>query len=148
MPMTQEEICSLLPHAGSMCLIGHVQSWNEEQIICLADSHRAPGHPLLEDGRLSAIHAVEYGAQAMGIHRGLLAYQDPASHCPNGYIAAIRGLRLHRRYLHDLASPLTIKANHLGDQGGSFVYAIEVLAENTAVLEARITIMTQSGNAP
>lgn len=148
MLLRAEDICGLLPHTGRMCLIERILSWDEEGIVCLTGSHRLLDHPLREQGALSAIHAVEYGAQAMGIHRGLRARQTDGRPDPKGYIAAIRGLHLHRRDLHDLAGPLTIEARRLGGQGSSFVYAIRVHADTIPVLEARITVMTQTENEP
>jgi len=141
--LTQEDIRGLVPHAGRMCLVEEVLEWDDARIVCRSDTHRAPDHPLSEQGKLSAIHAVEYGAQAMAIHAALLARQQGIAPKLGGYIAAIRGLQLHRRYVHDLGAMLTIQATRLGGEGGNFIYAIQVDAGDEPVLEARVTVMAQ-----
>ncbi|MEX0606434.1 MAG: 3-hydroxylacyl-ACP dehydratase, partial [Halofilum sp. (in: g-proteobacteria)] len=67
------EICALLPHAGHMCLLEHVEDWNEERLRAVTVSHRLPHHPLAREGGVSGVHALEYGAQAMAVHAALLA---------------------------------------------------------------------------
>ena len=68
---------TLLPHAGRMRLIDRIVSYDEQRIVCESDSHRAPDHPLADGGALSIICGLEYGAQVMAIHGGLLAAAQP-----------------------------------------------------------------------
>lgn len=148
MILDQESIRALVPHSGSMCLIERVLAWDDAQILCETNTHRAPGHPLAEGGRLAAIHAVEYGAQAMAIHGGLLARAAGEAPGQGGYVAAIRGAKIHRQALHDLDHPLRIHASRLAGEGGSFIYAIRVEAGGEPVAEARVTVMAQPGEHP
>ncbi|HEX7156529.1 MAG TPA: hypothetical protein VF229_04890, partial [Burkholderiaceae bacterium] len=39
-------IAAHIPHAGGMCLLAEVAQWDADAIVCRADSHRAPDHPL------------------------------------------------------------------------------------------------------
>ena len=73
MLIDKAEIRSLIPHAGAMCLLDAVTAWDEQSITCLSDTHRDPANPLRRQGRLSVLHAIEYGAQAAAIHGALCA---------------------------------------------------------------------------
>src|SRR6266498_520598 len=70
--LNKGDLCRLLPHAGAMCLLDAVEDWNERTIHCRATSHRDPQHPLRHRGQLDAVAGLEYAAQAMGVHVGLL----------------------------------------------------------------------------
>lgn len=58
-------IAARVPHQGSMCLLGRVLDASPEGILCAADSHHTPDHPMRQHGRLGAACGVEYAAQAM-----------------------------------------------------------------------------------
>ena len=138
-----DEICAMIPHAGAMCLLDNVMSWDENTIICQSFSHQNPHNPLIKNGRLSAIHAVEYAAQAMAVHGCLLARTKGEQLNP-GYLAALKEVQLHRRYLDDLAGPLTIKADQLMAGGGNLMYTLEVSSGGQVIATARVTVVTQS----
>ncbi|UCE90426.1 MAG: hypothetical protein JSW10_06340, partial [Pseudomonadota bacterium] len=78
MPIERDELCSLIPHAGTMCLLHTVEQWDEVSIVCTAISHHEADNPLCSKGALGAVHALEYGAQAMAVHGGLLAREKGA----------------------------------------------------------------------
>ena len=67
------EIRTLIPHAGTMCLLDNVIDWDDESIVCVTNTHRDANNPLRRHNQLSAVHALEYGAQAAAIHGGLRA---------------------------------------------------------------------------
>jgi predicted hotdog family 3-hydroxylacyl-ACP dehydratase len=73
MLIEKSEIRCLIPHAGTMCLLDGVEAWDMRSIVCVSSTHRSVANPLRRDGRLSALHAFEYGAQAAAVHGGLLA---------------------------------------------------------------------------
>ena len=62
------EIRTLIPHSDLMCLLDDVMQWDDRSIVCFTNTHRDPANPLRRAGRLSAVHAFEYGAQAAAIH--------------------------------------------------------------------------------
>src|SRR5881392_4447495 len=111
-PITKAEIRTLIPHSGSMCLLDSVTQWDDRSIVCVTNTHRDPANPLRRAGRLSALHAFEYGAQAAAVHGGLRARSVGAT-APPGYLAALRNARLHVTRLDDIKSPLQISANRL-----------------------------------
>lgn len=137
MNITKADIAKLLPHSGNMLLIDRVDAWNEHSIRCSSDSHRNPDHPLRMHGRLSALHLIEYGAQAMGIHGGLLKGNSQA-----GYLAAIRDARLMTDTLDAIDGNLYIEATVLGKSAQGVIYQINICdARNSLLLSARATII-------
>src|SRR6476619_2187955 len=103
----RSEIRTLIPHSGTMCLLDGVFRWDDDSIVCITNTHRDANNPLRRDGQLSAVHALEYGAQAAAIHGVLQArvYGTTARPC---YLAALRDAHLHVARLDDLASPLEV----------------------------------------
>lgn len=112
---------SLIPHAGLMCLNDAVLSWDEKSILCLTQSHLSIDNPLRKDNRLSAVHAIEYCAQAMAVHGGLLAREQGAE-LGSGYLAAVRNVKLSYSYLDELENDLYVSATQLMAQGGNLMY--------------------------
>src|SRR5437016_14442319 len=112
MPIAKAEIRTLIPHAGLMCLLDRVLAWDDESIVCTSQTHRDPDNPLRRDGRLSALHAFEYGAQAAGVHGGLRARLMGMA-APQFYLAALRDAHLQVMRLDDIDSPLEVRAQRV-----------------------------------
>ena len=140
MPVYQAEIRTLIPHSGRMCLLDEVVHWDERSIVCISNTHRDPANPLRRQGRLSAVHAFEYGAQAAAVHGGLRARAAGTIASP-GYLAALRVGRLYAKRLDHIHLPLRICATHLFGDGANTVYECRVSAGGILVAEGRITII-------
>ena len=138
--INKAEIRTLIPHSGLMCLLDEVTLWDDRSITCVTNTHRDPANPLRRDGRLSALHAFEYGAQAAAVHGGLRA-RSVGKIAPPGYLAALRDAHLHAAHLDDIASPLRICANHLVGEGANTIYECRVLSGNILLANGRITIV-------
>jgi predicted hotdog family 3-hydroxylacyl-ACP dehydratase len=123
-----------------MCLLDEVAQWDDRSIVCMTNTHRDPANPLRRAGRLSALHAFEYGAQAAAVHGGLRARSVGAT-APPGYLAALRNARLHATRLDDIDGPLEIFASRLFGEGANTVYECRVSAGNTVIAEGRVTII-------
>ena len=121
-PLNQTEFSHLIPHAESMMLIDQVDAWTTHQIHCSTQSHLLSDNPLRLAGSLSAIHLIEYGAQCMAIHGGLLSGKSTP-----GFLAAVRGAHFYIDTLDTLTGPLHIEAS------------AELKIENGAVYLLRIT---------
>jgi predicted hotdog family 3-hydroxylacyl-ACP dehydratase len=138
--INKAEIRTLIPHSGLMCLLDEVIKWDDQSITCVTNTHRDSGNPLRRDGRLSALHAFEYGAQAAAVHGGLRA-RSVKGIAPPGYLAALRDAHLHVASLDDVRSPLQVFATCLFGNGANTVYGCRVSAGDTAIAEGRITIV-------
>jgi predicted hotdog family 3-hydroxylacyl-ACP dehydratase len=139
-PINKAEIRTLIPHSGLMCLLDEVTQWDDGSITCVTSTHRDSANPLRRGGRLSVVHAFEYGAQAAAVHGGLRARSVGAT-APPGYLAALRDARLHVAFLDDIRSPLQVCANRLFGDGANTVYECRVLADNALLANGRITII-------
>ncbi len=139
-PINKAEIRTLIPHSGLMCLLDRVNEWDDRSIVCISNSHRDPANPLRRDGRLSAVYAFEYAAQAAAVHGGLRA-RSAGAIAPPGYLAALRDAHLHVMRLDDVASPLQICAYRLFGETANTVYECRVSAGDILLVDGRITIM-------
>jgi predicted hotdog family 3-hydroxylacyl-ACP dehydratase len=138
--LTKSEISGLLPHEGVMRLLDSIESWDEKTIHCRATSHRSPGNPLRRGTGLSAMAGLEYAAQAMGIHVGLL---NPGRSTKGliGYVGAVRDVTIGRERLDDLPDHLTIKADRLLEGESSFMYQFRLSAEGVEIMTGRASIV-------
>ena len=135
--LTQAQFSHLIPHAGSMMLIDQVDSWNNKQINCITRSHLASDNPLRLNNSLSIMHLIEYGAQTMAIHGGLLSGKSSP-----GFLAAVRGAHFHIVTLDSITSSLHIEAcAELKIENGA-VYSFRITdAQDTLLLDARATVI-------
>lgn len=117
----RDELTTLIPHAGLMCLNDAVLEWDQQSVLCSTQSHLRKDNPLYKNKKLSALHAIEYCAQAMAVHGGLLA-REQGEVLAAGYLAAIRNVELACEYLDDIAQDLIISARQLMAQGGNLMY--------------------------
>ncbi|MCF6353818.1 MAG: hypothetical protein L3J26_01735 [Candidatus Polarisedimenticolaceae bacterium] len=140
MPLTPGQ---LIPHAGSMCLLEQIVNWDQQQVVCSTGSHRSLKNPLRSNGQLSAIHAIEYGAQAVAVHGGLLAQERNEAIQP-GYLAALRHIRLHQSRLDEIESALTVEATQLLCDAGNLIYSFTVKAADQAIADGRVVVIVQS----
>ena len=136
----REAIERLVPHAGSMCLLDGVLCWDERHVVCHSRSHLDPANPLRGARGLAAIHAVEYAAQAMAVHRGLLRPPGAAGGAP-GYLAALRDVVLGVERLDAEDETLRIEARRLASLGGSLLYGFDVRAGDTRLAGGRATVV-------
>jgi len=133
-----------IPHQGSMCLLDHVEAWDQQRIRCCAISHRAADNPLRAYGRLGAACGIEYAAQAMAVHGALLA--PPDSPRPQvGYLISVRGARLHVPRLDDIAADLRVEAICITHSENNILYHFSISAAGRPLLEGRAAVVLDAG---
>lgn len=113
-----------------MCLLDAVVHWDEHSIHCISCSHRDANNPLRTERGLAAINGVEYGAQAMAVHGGLLA----GGRVQPGYLASVRNVSIMSPLLDEMPGDLHIKANWLSGENGNFMYHFTIETENQDLL--------------
>ena len=133
------DLCQLIPHHGTMCLLDAVERWDETSILCTTASHRDATNPLRRDNRLEAICGLEYAAQAMAVHVGLLD-QGKERRLTVGYLGAVKNLMLQATRLDDVKGDLTVQATRLVGEVNSFIYAFRVSGGREEYLEGRASI--------
>lgn len=131
-----------VPHHGRMCLLDRVVSWDEEHIHCTSSTHRDIENPLRDNGRLAAVCATEYGAQATAIHGALLSCAaSPAPRPPQkGYLVSVRDLTITSCSLDSLETDLDLFATRVSANAQGAQYEIKVMAEAFPVLSGRVMI--------
>ncbi len=137
--MSKTDLCRLIPHQGAMCLLDAVEQWDETSILCTTASHRDATNPLRRDEQLEAVCGLEYAAQAMAMHVGLLQ-QGKARRIALGYLGAVKNLTLRAGRLDDVAGDVTVQATRLVGEAGSFIYAFRVSAGQHVLLDGRASI--------
>lgn len=139
--LIKPEVCRLLPHAGSMCLLDEVERWDNSTIRCRALSHRDRENPLRHSGQLGIVSGLEYAAQAMGVHVGLL-HRDRSTESQGsiGYVGGVRDVTLGVERLDDLSADLVIDATRLLEGDDSFMYQFSITAGGMPVMMGRASI--------
>lgn len=134
----REQIVELVPHQGRMCLLDHLVEWDEARIVCRAASHRDAANPLRSGGCLPAHAGIEYGAQAMALHGALSGGMAAGA---QGYIAAVRDVRLEVQRLDDIAEDLQIVSEKLAAESGRLLYRFALLAGGRELLSGRVAVV-------
>jgi predicted hotdog family 3-hydroxylacyl-ACP dehydratase len=145
MLIDQARIRTLIPHAGSMCLLDRVVEWGADAIVCIATSHRDPSNPLLRCGRLAAVCAVEYAGQAMALHGALLQTKPGSSR--GGYLASVRDLDCRVEYLERCGPELTVKAGLLMADGPRVIYQFELRDGEQTIVSGQAAVALDIGQA-
>jgi predicted hotdog family 3-hydroxylacyl-ACP dehydratase len=137
--LTKEELAAFLPHAGSMRLLDRVASWDESSIRCQTKTHHDPANPLRRGARLDAVAGIEYAAQAMGVHVGLLDGRM-SSDGSIGYVGGLRDVVFGIDLLNDCPAELTIDATRLFMGEDSFLYRFAISSGGREVMSGRASI--------
>ena len=122
-----------------MCLLERVVHWDEQRVVCCTTSHRSPTNPLRRDGRLGAVHAVEYGAQAIAVHRSLTGGGTSLSSI--AFLASLRDVVIRVPRLDGLPGELEITAERLVGFGLGAMYRFAVHADGMPVCDGRAGVM-------
>ena len=141
MRLDRHWIAMHLPHQGNMCLLDEVLAWDVRQVVCRAVSHRARDNPLRAHGRLAAICAVEYAAQASAIHGALQLHPVQAgigderagrdglaadASARVGLLASARAVELSVKALDQIANDLLVRVRQLHSDGHGALYAFSI----------------------
>jgi len=142
-------IASLIPHAGSMCLLDSVERYDAQCIACRASSHRDVHNPLRHADQLSVQAGIEYAAQAVAVHGALLAQQKSSQAITpqQGMIAVLTDVRWQMERLDDLPADLFIHAERLAELPQGLHYRFYLQCEQRSLLEGELIIALQTAVA-
>ncbi len=138
-----------IPHHGRMCLLDEVMEWDAQHIRCRSGTHRLPDHPLRSQGRLGIACGIEYAAQAMAVHGALAGGASAdgsgggalAGRSEIGFLAGLRGVRLHVLRLDDIDGDLLCEATLVAGDHGSALYEFALTSEARGLLSGRATVV-------
>ncbi|PKO81634.1 MAG: hydroxymyristoyl-ACP dehydratase [Betaproteobacteria bacterium HGW-Betaproteobacteria-13] len=135
-------IAAHIPHHGQMCLLDTVEAWDAAHIRCSSATHRAADNPLRSGGRLGALNAIEYAAQAMAVHGALLADAASAATPPSpGFLGSARGVSCLVERLDNIEAPLSICAERLSADARTLLYAFTVSAAERLLVQGRVAVV-------
>ena len=139
----QTQIRALIPHAGAMCLLAGVTRWDASHITCIAQSHRDINNPLARNGKVGALCGIEFAAQAMAVHGGLIGAvgQRPRA----GLLVSVRDVIANVEYLSDHNEDLLIEAEQLMSEQSSVCYNFTLHAGKMELLRGRATVVLDAG---
>jgi predicted hotdog family 3-hydroxylacyl-ACP dehydratase len=140
------DIESLIPHSEGMCLLEKVIECTPDSIICHTQTHLKNDNPLKTDGSLSNMHLIEYGAQAVAVHGGLIERLSSFESPPKlGYIALLKSVKWGGGNLKTAC--LEVKALLIMANDESKLYEFYLVdAEQQAVCSGRVMIVNPSEN--
>jgi len=139
MMISRTEIATMIPHAGTMCLLDGVLYWDQASIRCVSGRHRAEDNPLRRAGRLNAICGLEFAAQAMAVHGRL---SGGVSRRPQaGYLASVRDVKSRQGRLDLLEPDLVIAAELLMGDEQRVIYQFALDCSGTEVLSGRAAVV-------
>jgi predicted hotdog family 3-hydroxylacyl-ACP dehydratase len=124
--LDRTEFASLIPHAGSMCLLDGVLAWDATTIHAVSESHARADHPLRGAGGLHAVHLAEYGAQAMAVHGARRDRAQGATAVKPGRLVSLRDVQLAVEHVDASGGRLDVHAECLFADSTGAQYAFRV----------------------
>jgi predicted hotdog family 3-hydroxylacyl-ACP dehydratase len=133
-------IAQRIPHSGRMCLLERLERWDADAIHCSTTTHRQADNPLRTVGGLLTPNAIEYAAQAMALHGGLLAAEGSTPSA--GFLASARNVRFAVARLDEVAGALQVQAKRLSGDDRQILYEFTVAADDGRMLaEGRAVVV-------
>ena len=142
--LEKREWASLIPHAGTMCLLDEVMDWDATRLHARSASHLRPDNPLRADGMLHAVNLCEYAAQAMAVHGALRGRQAGGPAQP-GLLVALRDVVLRVERIDDLPRRLQVHVECLIAMPVSLQYGFRVEHRGSLLASGRAAVMLQQG---
>jgi predicted hotdog family 3-hydroxylacyl-ACP dehydratase len=145
--LNKQDLCRLIPHDSNMCLLDAVTRWDNDTITCTSATHHDPNNPLHSQGRMHAICGVEYAAQAMAVHGGLIS--SAQNERPSlGYLAAIRNLTLYIQRLDNIKEDLIIEAKRMMGDETTCIYEFSMHSGGINLIAGRASAIRLRGKEP
>jgi predicted hotdog family 3-hydroxylacyl-ACP dehydratase len=129
-----------------MCLLDEVLAHSPDEILCRASSHRSPSNPLRCAGRLHALCAIEYAAQAAAIY-GALYGESGTGAAPFGMLASVRDVSLELARLDEVAEDLLISVRSTGADSNIRMFEFSVSSGSRALVSGRGSIVLRHSRA-
>ena len=141
----RSKIASVIPHAGSMCLLDGVLECDAQHIRCITSTHRAADNPLRSGDVLLALCGIEYAAQAMAVHG---AWDAKFGKKPRaGYLVALRDVACDKMRLDDIDDDLIVDAEKIMGDEARVIYQFSIHAGSSRVMSGRATVVLDAVKA-
>ncbi len=135
------DIETLIPHSDGMCLLEKIVAYTPEYICCQTQTHLEVNNPLKREGALSNMHLIEYGAQAVAVHGGLIERLSTSKWEPRlGYIALLKSIKWG--YFDPITPFLEVKADLITANEMSKLYEFYIVdAVQQNVCSGRVMVV-------
>jgi len=130
-----------------MCLLDEVLAHSPEEILCRASSHRSKLNPLRSGGRLHALCAIEYAAQAAAVF-GALYGGSTTGTATFGMLASVRDVSLELMQLDELGEDLFISVRNTGADENIRMFEFTVSGGSRTLVTGRGAIALKHSSAP
>lgn len=136
----REQILTMIPHSGSMCLLDAVLEWDEVSLRCQSRRYRDQDNPMRRaDGVLGTACGIEIAAQAVAVHCRLLAGSEGPPQ--RGYLVSLRDIQLLAGRLDAVEGDLMVDAERLVGDAISATYHFMLTVNGTQLLSGRVTVL-------
>jgi predicted hotdog family 3-hydroxylacyl-ACP dehydratase len=143
MSLDRSQIERVVPHAGAMCLLDAVTQWDKTQLTCTSAAP-GPDHPLADGGRVPAVAACEYAAQATAVHGALIdSMQSPRA----GMLASLIDVRLHQASFPLDTGEVLVQASLRSRSADACLYSFEVSASGVALADGQLMVAFRAPQA-
>jgi predicted hotdog family 3-hydroxylacyl-ACP dehydratase len=130
-----------------MCLLDEVLAHSPEEILCRASSHRSQLNPLRSAGRLHALCAIEYAAQAAAVFGALYGGAPPGG-ATFGMLASVRDVSLELARLDELEEDLIVSVRTTGADAHIRMFEFTVSGGSRLLVSGRGSIVLRHSSAP
>ncbi len=144
MTLARADIERCVPHVGAMCLLDAVTHWDAMHIVCRADAPTAT-HPLMREGRVPTVAAIEYAAQATAVHGALLGNTMARR---TGLLAKLSDVKLHGPCIPEDFGPLTVRAELQSRAASGCLYAFGVVCGTQPIASGCLMVAFIEAAAP
>jgi predicted hotdog family 3-hydroxylacyl-ACP dehydratase len=138
MMIVRDQLSTIIPHSGAMCLLDGVLEWDESRIKCRSGTHRDSSNPLRSHDRLHAVCGIEYVSQAMAAHAALA--HGKKGRPPKGYLASVRNFEMLVSRLDTIKDDLDIEAVKVIAEGRRALYDFRVSAQGRILMSGRAAV--------
>ena len=140
----REQILTMIPHCGAMCLLDEVLSWTDVSVRCLSRRYQDLDNPMRRaDGTLGAACGIELAAQAMAVQGWLSGGGGGPPR--RGYLVSLRDVAMRTPRLDAAPGDLIIEAERLlGDANGA-AYRFRLGRGDAELLSGRATVVFEAG---
>lgn len=139
-PVDRRAIEALIPHAGAMCLLDRITRWDDRTIEARTNTHRGADNPLRSEDRLPVEAGIEYAAQAMAAHGGLLGRGGAAR---RGYVAVVNRVAWSTDRLDTIDGELVIVAEVVQTLDDSRSYVFRLTGADTELVSGEALVVLE-----
>lgn len=145
-------LATFIPHSGRMVLLDHVHEWSDDHIVCAAISHGDKSNPLRINDVISAIHTIEYAAQAASFHAALVSLktQKPLDGMERygainlAFLAIVRDFQFMEESLDSSEHVLMVHAHRILTGARMLQYGMSATIGDKTVSKGQITLVIEN----